>query len=158
MAESPGFVSDAGWIASHLRPQISVEAVAQALTSMERVGLLLRRNGRYHPQRTDVVVPASRMRQLSRNYQIQMQERAAELYQRLYHPDAPEPPGASQTGSVTFAVAREDVQRFREALTEFNRRIYAMSTERRLPSDQVYQFTMQLFPVSEFIPHNSRGC
>ena len=156
LARCAGFHEDPAWIASTLRPQITATEASSALADLQAVNLLIRNEaGR--------LVPASQFLATGRDVRdpaaIRFHEAVLDLVQQA-SADGPRPDRSFSLAVAALPSSR--LESVREAVTRFHHRLDAIlanvqaesiAADHRLGGpDVIYQFSVQLFPVSEVIP------
>jgi uncharacterized protein (TIGR02147 family) len=143
LAHRPDFVDDAEWIGRTLRPRISAAKARRAVEALLGMGLLVRTTeGQLRPAEASVVTPHEVAGLAVHNYHQGMLERAREAIDAF-------DPEERHLGGVTVAVPLSLVPRLKEEVAAFQERILHLCDTAPELKDRVYQFNLQLFPLSE---------
>lgn len=139
MADSPNFRGEAAWIASKLRPSVSLTEVKEALGDLQNLGLLKRAEGRLLPShpivRTSESIRSVAVRRYHENM-IQLAKEALAL-----------PLDEREINGLTLSFSREQVPallaRLKKFRTEINEEFGGGGK-----AEQVFQVNIQFFPLS----------
>lgn len=142
LAHRPDFSDDPEWIGRTLRPKISAAKAKRAVESLLDMGLLVREGGKMRPAEASVVTPHEVLGLAVHNYHKSMLERAHEAIDAF-------DPEERHLGGVTVAVPRALVPRLKQEIAAFQERVMNLCDTAPEDKDRVYQFNLQLFPLSE---------
>lgn len=141
LAAHPGFQADPAWIADRLEPSITVAEAARALESLQQLGLLVERDGRWVPAEASVTTPAAVTGLAVRNYHHGMIGKAQESIERFDGADR-------QLLAVTVGIPRSLLPTLKEETTAMMQRLMNLCDAAEEPMEQVMQINLQLFPLS----------
>ena len=141
LAARRDFRDDPAWIARQLLPAITSGEAADALATLERLGLLVRdEEGRLRQGQALLTTgPESRHVHL-RAYNRTMIERAAAAIDVVPAPER-------DVSSLTVCLGPNGLARFKERIARFRRELLELSALESAP-EQVVQVNFQLFPLS----------
>lgn len=141
LAGRPDFKDDPAWIASQLRPTISVTKAQKSLELLVELGLLERVDGVV--SRGEPSLDAGHEVQVVgvRQFHRQMLERAAASIDEVASTER-------DISAITVCVRADSVAEIKSRLRDFREKLMAYCDEQQDP-DVVYQFNMQLFPLSK---------
>ncbi|MFO0612189.1 MAG: TIGR02147 family protein [Polyangiaceae bacterium] len=141
LAATPGFSEDPTWIASQIVPKITPKQARTALTTLEKLGLLVRNETgkliRGEPSLTtghevrSVVIPA---------YHLQMIERAAKAVETF-------PPDERDVSALTVCIQSKTLADLKTRIHRFREEVLDKCDSEKEP-ERVYQLCIQLFPLS----------
>jgi uncharacterized protein (TIGR02147 family) len=144
LARCQGFKPEAEWVASALRPAISVEQATEALELLECLDLLDQDHAVTAPVGLDI-------NEMSGYYQG-MAQLGQDNLEGYFNKKQPELSQKTVLGGVTFSVCSADIPRIREQVFRLQKDFFGICV---LPSDEphdrVFQFSLQLFPISEHL-------
>ena len=147
LARCEGWRDDPAWIARSLRPPISLEAAAAALTALQTVGALVRgEDGKLRLGRADwttghVVFPGVANLATVRRNKVLL-ARAPDILDTV-------PSDERQFGTMTFAVDAELVKQIKARVERFYEGIIHLVDSTDVRRDRVYQLGVQLFPLAK---------
>jgi uncharacterized protein (TIGR02147 family) len=142
LAACPGFQADPTWIAARLRPAITPEQAAEALTMMLDLGLLARaEDGTLQPTQTTLATPHQVQGLAVHNYHQGMIARAAESIERFSKTER-------HLSALTLAIPADLIDTLKAEIDAFQERILDLCDGREAARSRVYQLNMQLFPLS----------
>jgi uncharacterized protein (TIGR02147 family) len=145
-----GFRNDPGWIASVLRPAVTVAKVRRTLEVL--LNLKLVREHRRTLVHADPLVTSGLEApgDLLANYHREMMRMGAESIDRF-------PRHMRDVSSITFAVGPDGLRDVKERVQRFRREILELSG-REATHTQVVQLNLQLFPLSAETPSETAPC
>jgi uncharacterized protein (TIGR02147 family) len=142
LAACEGFVNDPAWVARTLRPKITVAQAREALASLFELGLLeIAADGEIRPTEATVVTPHEIAGLAAMNYHRAMLGRAVEALESVSAHER-------HLGAVTVAIPFERVAELKAEVAAFQERMLDLCDGFEQPADQVFQFNLQLFPLS----------
>ncbi|RME27437.1 MAG: TIGR02147 family protein [Deltaproteobacteria bacterium] len=142
LATSPHFRPEPSWIARHLRPPITPEQAADALDTLQALGMLVPdADGRLHVADVTVVTPHEVAGLAVHNYHRGMLRRATESIE-LFRP------AERHLGGVTVAIPAALLPRLKEELTRFQEHMLDLCDSAEGERQRVIQIGLQLFPLS----------
>ena len=145
LASHPRFEADPRWIAARLRPPITPAEARRALDELQRLGLLVERDGRLVPAEASVATPPELTSLAVRNYHHGMIGKGQEAIERF--------PGSERhLLAITVGVPRHLLPRLKEEATAMMQRLMNLCDAEASPTEQVVQINLQLFPLTEAIP------
>jgi len=138
----PGFVEDPKWIASALRPSISITQAREALATLQELGLLARdeKNGRLRQSSALVTTGSGPLGHHVANYHRVMIEQAARALDEV-------PRGERDVSSLTLCVSAQSFEHIKERIAALRQELLQLA-ELEGPADRVVQIGLQLFPLS----------
>ena len=147
LARCDGWRDDPEWIARSLRPPISPEAAAAALTALQTVGaLVLGEDGKVRLGRadwaTDHRVAAGVASLANARLHRAFLGRAPDMLDTV-------PTDERQFGTMTFAVDAELVKQIKARIERFFEEIIHLVDSADVRRDRVYQLGVQLFPLAK---------
>ncbi|MCB9732183.1 MAG: TIGR02147 family protein [Deltaproteobacteria bacterium] len=146
LAGLPGFEEDPAWIGRRLRPRVRPDAVARAVTLLERVGLLVRGDdGRLAPAERTLSTGAEVRSLAVRNFHRRMLELSAGALDQV-------PPAERNISSVTVALDSRGFKRVVEltaALRQEILRVESEGADAEPEGREVYHMTLALIPVTQ---------
>jgi len=145
LASHPAFQADPAWVAAHLRPTIPVADASKALDVLQRLGLLVEKEGRLAPADASVATPPELTSLAVRNYHHGMIGKGQESIERF---DGSE----RHLLAVTVGVPRSLVPRLKEEATAMMQRLMNLCDAEEADMEQVVQINLQLFPLTEALP------
>jgi len=140
------FPEDHKIIAKTLNPQIRVDQAKKAIVILEKLGFIVKNeNGFFNVVdsaiTTGTVKPDKNVATLNVvNFQKEMLKLAAEAFDRF-------PTGQSNMSTLTISISSETFAHIKEELSALRNKIAVMA-ENEPTADRIYQFNMQLFPMS----------
>lgn len=141
LAACEGFRDDPGWIASTLRPTISIEQAGEALALLKELGLLVRDEAGAWGQGPGTLTTPHQVQSVAAlRYHRGMIARAADAVDRF-------PAEERHFCAVTVAVPRAMVQELKRELDRVQEALLARC-DAADDADQVIQVNLQLFPLS----------
>lgn len=142
LAACPGFSSDPDHIAASLRPKITAAQAAEAVSVMVELGLLIReRDGTLTPTEATIATPHQVQGLAVHNYHQGMIKRAGASIERFSREQR-------HLSAITVAVPADLIPVIKAEIDAFQERILDLCDSTEADSEQVYQFNMQLFPLS----------
>ena len=143
LAQRPDFVDDPDWIAATLRPRITPKEAKEALERLQTLGLLVQdADGLWSPADASVVTPPEVAHLAVENYHRGMLARAADAIRDF-------PPDQRHLIAITVAAPESLVPRLKEEANGFLERMMNLCDDAGgADVDRVYQFNLQLFPLS----------
>ena len=143
LAARPDFVADPAWIAAALRPRITAEQAADALTSLQEMGLLREdASGHLRPAEATLATPHEIRDLAAHNYHAGMLSLASEAMARF-------PAEERHFGALTVTVPRAMLPQLKEEIAAFQERLLHRCDSITAPGEQVMQLNIQLFPLSD---------
>lgn len=149
LVSRPDFLSDPKWICQQLRPRITPEQAKHSVDLQLRLGYLaLDESG------TKIVLPQTHIRVPEGITHLAIHKYHQEMLQLSERSLSEIESHERDLSAVTLQLSAEQLPVIKEILREARRKIVALSESSRESSESaVFQFNMQLFPVSEL----SRG-
>lgn len=142
LARLPEFEASASWVAAHLVPQIDESDAQHALDLLFELGLLVRHaDSRVEPTNVSLTTPHEAGQLAVHNYHQGMIALGAQSMERTAS-------DARHLGAVTAAIPRSLVPELKQELARFQEHILNLCDASEAPAEEVYQFNMQLFPLS----------
>jgi len=136
-----GFQEDPEWISQHLAPPVTPKQAKEALSTLQRVGLLQRDDrGRLRPSEPAVSTEYEVPNQVVRHFNQEMIGLALTAPDRFT-------PADREIGGLTLGLSRECYDRVKERVRIFKEEILAMVVEDPRGSELVTQLNIQLFPL-----------
>jgi uncharacterized protein (TIGR02147 family) len=143
LANSPHFRAEPGWVAARLSPPIKPAEAAEALQILQHLEMLtVAADGAVTVHDGTVVTPHEVLGLAVHNYHQGMLARATESMTRF-------PSDARHLGALTVSIPADRVGELKQAIVAFQERLLDLCDSMAPPADRVYQFNMQLFPLSE---------
>lgn len=144
LAALPDFRAEAAWIAPRLVSNLDPEEIEKALAILEELGLLIR-NADGDLVRSDQTVSTGPRvlgegRIAARSFLREMLERASESMDVV-------PAELRELGSITVAIRASTIPELKERILRFRRELLERCDQDVEP-DEVYQFNVQLFPLT----------
>lgn len=137
-----GFVPEPAVIAARLRPKITPTQAADALSVMVELGLLARTTDGTITTTESTVVTPHQVRGLAvHNYHQNMISRAGESIERFTSHER-------HLSAITVAIPAALIPKLKSEIDAFQERILDLCDGRVEDAERVYQFNMQLFPLS----------
>lgn len=135
------FQADPEWIAMTLQPRITTAQARKGLELLQMLGMLKPdADGQLRPAEASLVTPHEVAGMAAMNYHVGMVGRAAEALAV--------PPGQRHYCAVTVAIPSALLPRLKHEIDRFQERILDLCDSTEDPKSAVYQFNMQLFPLS----------
>ena len=135
------FQADPEWIALMLQPRITTAQARKGLELLQMLGMLKPdADGQLRPAEASLVTPHEVAGMAAMNYHVGMVARAAEALAV--------PPWQRHYCAVTVAIPDALLPRLKQEITRFQERILDLCDSTEEPKSVVYQFNMQLFPLS----------
>ena len=135
------FREDPEWIASQLRPKITVAQARKAIDVLLELGVLERDENGTLVQGEPLLSTGPEVRSLAvGNFHRQMMERAAAAIEAFERTDR-------EISGVTVALSREGFEMFKEKIHQLRAELLELSAEQREPT-RVVQFNFQAFPLA----------
>lgn len=142
LAARSDFVEDPAWIAERLRPQISERDARHGMTTLLKLGLLVRDEQGRVRQGEGLVTTGPETQSLHiAAYHQTMMKMAAESIDRFSARDR-------DISSLTLCLDKEGLHEVKERIRAFRRELLELSDVAKKPR-QVVQINFQLFPLSE---------
>lgn len=142
LCRRPDFEEDAKWVASQLEPPISAKEAKQALSTLQKLGLLYRdAEGRLKQTDTLVTTGAGPLGHHIFNYHRTMLEQAAVALDRI-------PREEREVSSVTVCVSQDKLLELKQRIADFRRDLLQLAEIDNEP-ERVVQINFQLFPLSK---------
>ncbi|MFT5683599.1 MAG: hypothetical protein ACI8RZ_004531 [Myxococcota bacterium] len=142
LAACENFQGDPAWIAAVLRPKITASQAAEALSVMLELGLLSRDDaGTIQLTEATVATPHQVQGLAVHNYHQGMIGRAEESIERFSKTER-------HLSAITVAIPAELVPSLKAEIDAFQERILDLCDSAEGSATRVYQFNMQLFPLS----------
>jgi uncharacterized protein (TIGR02147 family) len=146
LARLPTFEATPDWVSEHLEPRIGPDQAQHALDLLFELGLLVRHDdGTVQPADVSLTTPHEVARLAVHNYHQSMILLGAGSIERTA-------PDARHLGAITAAVPRVLVPKLKEEIARFQEHILNLCDAADGPVEEVYQFNMQLFPLSRSTP------
>lgn len=147
LARCAAFRWDAAWIAQTLGGGLGVEEVAEALETLEAIGLLRRDS---EADDVPLVTPDEVPAQYVRRFYEGLYHRSGEALRMQF-----ETPGFAdwtRMGALTIAVPAAAVPALRELVLNTRRQLFAALEGLEGPPEVLYQVWLHVFPVTEVLP------
>lgn len=142
LASTADFQEDPVWIAGRLRPEVTVAQVEEALAQLARVELLVHDDaGRLRPAEAALVTPPQVTGLAVKQYHSSMLAHASDSMSTV-------PAEERHIGGLTVAVPASLLPRLRQEVQAFERHLLNLCDNAGEQPDRVYQFGVQLFPLS----------
>lgn len=136
------FEEDPEWISRQLKPRVRPTDAAEALSTLQKLGFLVRDDQGRLQQATPTVTTGPEMRSLHlANFHRAMIQHGAEALDRVE-------PAQRDISGITLAVGNDGIARLRRAVQRFRRELLDLAELEEHPT-QVVQMNFQLFPLSE---------
>jgi len=139
LLEIKGASIDPKWISKKLG--ISLFEAREAVERLQRLDLITEVEGRWKQSQEPVRVDDASSTSASRRFQKQLLIKALESLEN-------DPVEVRDVTSMTFAMSKKDIPYAIEKIAEFRRKL-TEELEQRSEPDSVYNFTLQLFPVTK---------
>lgn len=137
------FVEDPAWIAAQVRPSITDKEAAEALEILLELGLVERDPGGALRQSDALLTTAHEIHSLAvRRFHREMLKLGAESLERTERSER-------EVGGVTLRLTRDQVTELKARLFEIGAEVLQHDGAGEGP-EAVYQFSFQLFPLTEF--------
>jgi uncharacterized protein (TIGR02147 family) len=135
------FKGDFRRLAVTLRPKIKSREAREAISTLEKIGLVKRGDdGCYRPEEVLVTTGEAWESELIRNLQMQLIDMGKNAMVTV-------PKRERDISNLTFCASEGTMRRIADEIAALRQKILAMS-ENDKEADRVYQWNMQLFPVS----------
>jgi len=142
LAHRPDFRDDPEWIAHTMRPKITLRQARTALEALLSMQLLVKGDdGRVIPAEASVVTPHEVAGLAVYNYHLAMLNRASDALANVRSDER-------HYGAVTVAVPGNLVPKLKQEIAAFQEHILDLCDSASDPAERVYQFNLQLFPLS----------
>ena len=146
LAHCEGFRADPAWIARTLHPRITEAQARDALETLTSLGLLeADASGRLRPRDVSLVTPHEVAGLAGHNYHQAMLSRAGEALSTVDYRER-------HFCGVTVAIPQALLPELKAELDAFQERMLELCDERVDEAGQVFQLSLQLFPLSEGVP------
>lgn len=150
LASQAGFRAEPAWIAARLCPPIKPSEAAEALQILQDLQMVVvAADGTVAVQDGSVVTPHEVAGLAVHNYHQGMLARASESIERF-------PSDERHLGALTVCIPAARVGELKQAIVAFQERLLDLCDSMGPPADRVYQFNMQLFPLSERLHEEER--
>lgn len=137
----PGFREEARWIAASLEPPIGEKQAAEALETLQRLGLLVRdKRGKLGQAQASLTTGPGPLSHQVFVYHHGMLDLAKRALDHL-------PREERDISSVTFSVSEATFTKVKERLREFRQELLQLAELERAP-ERVVQLNLQIFPLS----------
>lgn len=137
----PDFSGEPRWIASRLRPKITVEQAKQSLELLIRLGYIEKNEDmKFHLTHSALRVPEGATHLAIHHYHQEMLQLSARSLSETE-------PENRDISALTVSLSPAQVSEVKLLLKETRKKIVTLS-EQKKKSAEIYQFNMQLFPVS----------
>ncbi len=145
LAALPGFRDDPAWIARVLRPPLTTEEAAEALATLQRLGMLVEgSDGKLRPAEVSVVTPREVGSLAVHNYHRDMAERSKVAIGEV-------PPDQRHYLGLTVAIPPELIPNLKDHLNALQARLLDLCDASPGLKRRVVQVNLHLFPLSEDI-------
>ncbi|MEL6342472.1 MAG: TIGR02147 family protein [Myxococcota bacterium] len=147
LAQCVGFVAEPEWIAQHTRPSISIPEAREALAVLQELGLFqVGEDGTLHADPGTWTIGHNIYEQISALALFDLHaQNMALATDTLNHTRGDD----RQFESITFAIHRDQFSTFRDMVRRFQEQVIHLASGNAEEKEQVYQLSIQLFPVSE---------
>jgi len=140
MAELKDFRADPDWIARHVSPAITKREASEALETLKMLGMLTAEGGTLAKTEKSLSTGHEIRNLLVKNFHFKMIELGYEAIER-YASDQRE------IGSLTLSLTSDQVAELKQRIFRFRQELLETFTT-DLATDDIFQFNMQLFPVT----------
>ncbi len=145
------FVEDPHWIAEKLSPKITPQEASASLELLIRLGFIKRNKSGRLVQANPKLSTGHEIRSLMvKNFHREMLRLATDSMEAFA-------PAWREIGSVTMGVSADRIQELKEKIFQFRQEILEIFAEESQESDQVMQFNIQLFPLTDISKSKERA-
>ena len=138
-----GFREDVQWIAESMVPPIRPSQANKALRILQKNGFVRRdADGQLKPTESIIKTPPEVSSLVVRNFNRQMIARAQEALERV-------PVNKREISGMTVSCSHEMFSRIKKRVQSFKEEILHMIESEQKPPHEVFQFNVQLFPLSD---------
>jgi uncharacterized protein (TIGR02147 family) len=142
LIDLPGFVNDPEWISKRLRKKVTARQVEQVLESLETLELIERDETKGFRQASGALNTDEDVQILSaHHYHKDMIELALESLKE-------DKLGVREFNGVTLQINKQNLDLLKEKIRAFRKEINELTSNME-GADEVYQFNVQLFPLTE---------
>lgn len=130
-------------LAKYFNPRVTPDQVRQALTALDKLGLLAKRkNGTFCAKERFITSGTEIPQVVVNRVLMQFMELATMAIDRFPRPER-------SLSTLTFSVSEKGYGKIREKLDQYRREILSIVNEERESVDRVYHLNMHLFPVTQ---------
>ncbi len=145
LASLTGFKADPEWIAQSLFPKISTDQAKEALQVLTHLGFLKRlSNGALRPNEPDINITEEFGAPEILSFMMASAEISKASLMNL-------PSSQREFGHMTLSLDEERFGELKSELSEIRQRLFKKYGTSRVSDTAIYQFNLQLFPVSKKI-------
>jgi uncharacterized protein (TIGR02147 family) len=138
-----GFKEDVQWIAESMVPPIRPSQANKALRILQKNGFIRRdAHGQLQPTDSIIKTPPEVSSLVVRNFNRQMIARAQEALERV-------PAKKREISGMTISCSNQMFDRVKKRIQSFKDEILHMIETEQKPPHEVFQFNVQLFPLSD---------
>ncbi|MGZ6398786.1 MAG: TIGR02147 family protein [Bdellovibrio sp.] len=139
----PHFQEDPEWIARSLVPEITPAQAKQAFEELLQLGLIARdENGRVVQTSSDITTPDDIVSTFKADCLKEFIKLGSESIKRV-------PRDKRDISSVTIGLSESSFLQIKEIAKKFRREIMDIASKEQDSSDNIYQFNIQFFPLTE---------
>lgn len=150
LALLPDFKPESEWIRSRLRLDVSHEESERAILTLVRAGLLVEKeNGKFELSRGYYETPADTPSELIRRFHFESLDYAKTCLDSV-------PVEDRYVISNFLTIKKSDLPRLKESVEEFRKEINSVYDRTDLSGEEVYQFNLQLLPLTHPKPNTDR--
>ncbi len=139
-----GFVADPRWIAPRMRPSISEDEAAKALSVLRALRLVEENGGTLTPVDPVLTTGREARRRAIAEYHRAMLESAKASIELV-------PSDERDISALTLCMSEGGLLRLKERIQEFRKELLSLAAENQ-DGEQVIQLNMQLFPLTKRCP------
>lgn len=154
LAALPDFRPDPAWIQKRLVAGLETVEIERALSILEELGLLVRNPDGELVRSAETLSTGPRVmgaaRVAARSLHREMLERASDSLDTV-------PAEWREVGAVTVAIRASTVSELKERIVRFRRELLERCDQDEGP-EEVYQFNVQLFPLTRKPPEDDEDC
>lgn len=141
-ATCEGFRPDPKWLASRLRPRITVEQATEALEVLTALGMLVEKDGKLVAAEGSIVTPHEVAGMAALNYHVGMLDRAREALIKT-------PSAERHFCAVTVSLPATMLPELKRELDAIQERLLERCAAATGPRRAAYQINLNLFPLTE---------
>lgn len=133
------------WISSRLKRRVSPQQAEESLQLLQRLGYLREANGRLCQAEPQISTVDEVVNALVKDLHRQLINLGLLSLHRNHYKER-------EFSGLTIALSESQLQRFKEKIKEFRKELNAEFSLGEEEKDQVYQYEMMLFPITERSP------